>query len=96
MFCSTYTFVFRVCFWLLAFGFWQLDGLGGPPFLLKLPEASCQWPVASLSHNHLLDFHVVAVDQAQHVDTGGLVEADGGVAVDGLAADDAAGDVDHL
>ena len=43
-----------------------------------------------------MDFHVVAVDQAQHVDAGGLVEADGGVAVDGLAADDAAGDVDHL
>ena len=43
-----------------------------------------------------MDFHAVAVHEAEHVDAGRLVEADGGVAVDGLAADGAAGDVDDL
>ena len=43
-----------------------------------------------------MHFHVVAVDEAEHVDAGGLVEVDGGVAVDGLAADEASHDVDDL
>ena len=40
--------------------------------------------------------HVVAVDEAEHVDAGCGVDADAGAAVDGLAAEDASGDVDHL
>ena len=50
----------------------------------------------TLLHDHLLDLHVVAVDEAQHVDTRSGVHVDVGAAVDAFAAEDAACDVDHL
>lgn len=40
--------------------------------------------------------HIVAVDQPQHVHAVGGIEALAEGAVDGFAADDTAGDVDHL
>ena len=49
-----------------------------------------------LSDDHFLRLHAVAIHKAQHVDARGLVEADVDVAIDGLAADHAASDVDHL
>ena len=49
-----------------------------------------------LSHDHLLDLHVVAVDEAQHVDTRSGVHVHVGATVDALALQDAACDVDHL
>ena len=50
----------------------------------------------SLSHHHLLDLHVVAIDEAEHVDALGSVDVDVGAAVDAFALHDAAVDVDHL
>ena len=50
----------------------------------------------TLLHDHLLDLHVVAVDEAQHVDTRSGVHVHIGAAVDALALHDAARDVDHL
>ena len=47
-------------------------------------------------HYHLLHFHVVSVHEAEHVDAGGLVKVDLGVAADGFGADDAAHHVDDL
>jgi hypothetical protein len=49
-----------------------------------------------LLHNHFLDLHIVAVDEAEHVDTSGAIDADIGAAIDALALHDATHDVDHL
>ena len=72
------------------------EGPAMTPWVESLPEASCQWRVASLSDNHLLHFYIIVVDQTQHVDACGLVEADFGVAVEGLAFEYASHDVNHL
>ena len=45
---------------------------------------------------YLLSLDIVAVDEAEHVDARGGVHLDGGVAVDGLGADDAASHVDDM
>ena len=43
-----------------------------------------------------MGLHVVVVDEAEHVNAFGGVDVDISAAVDGLSADDAAVDVDHL
>ena len=49
-----------------------------------------------LLHHNLLGLDVVAVDEAEHIDSGGGVDLGGGVAVDGLGAEHAAGHIDNL
>ena len=47
-------------------------------------------------HNHLLDFHIVSIDEAEHVDTRGSVNLNASIAVDGLATKNATVHVNHL
>ena len=49
-----------------------------------------------LSHHNLLGLHVVAVDEAEHVDTGSGLYGLAARATDALAAQDAARNVNHL
>lgn len=48
------------------------------------------------TNHHLLHLHVVAIDEAEHVDAGGLVEMDFGIAVESLAIEHTAHHIDHL
>ena len=41
-------------------------------------------------HHHLLHLNIVSIHEAEHVDAGGLVEVDFGVAADGFGAEHAA------
>ena len=66
------------------------------PPLYKLHPTPFPLRGISLSHHHLLDLHVVAIDEAEHVDALGGVDVDVGAAVDAFALEDAAVDVDHL
>ncbi len=52
--------------------------------------------VGELSDDHLLDLHVVAVDESDHVDARSVVDLALIAATEGLAADDVAEDVNHL
>ena len=49
-----------------------------------------------LSHNDLLCSDIVALDEAEHVDTSFGVDSLAVVAAEGLTADDTSGDIDHL
>ena len=48
------------------------------------------------SHHDLLCLHVVAVDEANHVNSRGSVDGLADAAVDGLTAEDATVEVNHL
>ena len=50
----------------------------------------------TLSHHNLLDLHVFTIDEAEHVNARRSLESFADAAVDGLAAQDAAIEVDDL
>jgi len=70
----------------------------GTRFMSRVPRlaVSQSRSLMVLSDYNLLDLHAVAVNQAQHVDTGSDVDMDAGAASDGLVVEDAASDVNHL
>ena len=53
-------------------------------------------PTILSSYHNLLSLHILAVDEAEHVNTRSGIDVDIGAAVDGFGTQDAACDVNHL